>query len=255
MRALGHPSSVADVRCQNSLPRILLARWYAVVAGLLLTLVVAAMAYSLIPARYAATGTAVLIRPRLVGPESANPLLTFDNGLNMSALILVQGLNDPTVPLKLGLIPGQDAFEVKNGGGGDVNIDGIQQPFVTVTATSSDAAKATAIVGQVMDLGRADLAARQAGLRVPTVKTIKLQNVVDPTPPKRAWAWQLRGVGIALVVGLACTLGLAYGSERLAATRRSRSTGRDHEPEAEAIAALEVVDRAVPRLQAHRAEG
>jgi hypothetical protein len=58
--------------------RVLLVRWYITAPGLLLSLAIAGVAFSLVPPQYRSDGTAVLVQLKPPGLNSANPLLTFD---------------------------------------------------------------------------------------------------------------------------------------------------------------------------------
>jgi capsular polysaccharide biosynthesis protein len=206
-----------------SLFRVLLARWYLTVAGLLLSLVLLALAFTLVPAQNSSSGTAVLVQPKQIGSSSANPLLAFGSSLNTTALIIVQGLNTPQVALDLGLTPGEDSFTAKNEGSSTVNSDS-QQPFISVTAQSRHPGRSANIVTWVMNRAQQDLADRQTSMRVATRNDLRLASIVDPTPPKPVRDTQLRVLGAVLVLGLALTVTVVCAYDR-ALTRRAQRCG------------------------------
>jgi hypothetical protein len=97
-------------------------------------LIIAGATFSLVPPQYESSGVAVLVPPKKpeAGLSSANPLLNFNPSLNMTALVMIQGLNSPSVTTELGLTPGEDSFSVKNVD--DASVDGkAGQPLIYVT--------------------------------------------------------------------------------------------------------------------------
>src|SRR5882757_1602802 len=208
----------------GSLVRVLLVRWHITAAGLLLSLVLAAMAYILVPLQYASSGTAVLVQAKRPGSSSANPLLTFDPSLNTTASILVQSLSAPQVFTELRLTTGRDKITVKNEGSTAVGDGGSGEPFISVTAQSSDPEKSAAIVAWVLDRGRQELIDRQNSMRVATRNAIRLETVVDVAPPKPARESQLRALGVAVLVGIVITITAARTCDRIATRRTRRSS-------------------------------
>lgn len=187
---------------------VLLVRWYITVPGLLLSLAIAGVALTLIPPQYRSEGTAVLVQPKPPGLNSANPLLNFDASLNTTTLILVQALNSPEVGNQLGLTPGRDTFTVKNAGSVAVS-DGQQEPFISVTAQSTDPATSADIVARVMDMARQELSYRQNSLNVPTRNAISLESVVDATPPEPVRGTSLAASAAAFMLGIIATIAAA----------------------------------------------
>jgi capsular polysaccharide biosynthesis protein len=211
-----------------SLFRILAGRWYILVAGLLLSLILAAIAYSQIPPRYTSRGTAVLLQPqqRRVNPD--NPLLSFDKGQNTTASIVVQALSSPQVPAELGLT-GRETFSVKNSGGdGFINI-GADQPFISVTAQSSEPTRSPEIVAQVMARAQQELANLQGALQVSKRNNLMLESIIDPTPAKRVLDGQMRALGAVLLVGIAITVTIAWAYDQIMSRRNRTATA--HTPD------------------------
>jgi capsular polysaccharide biosynthesis protein len=138
----------------------------------------------------------VLMQPKPPGLNSANPLLTFNASLNTTALIVVQALNAPNVATELGLTAGKGTFTVKNAGSVAVG-GGQEMPFISVTAQSPDPTTSADIVVRVMDRAKQELVDRQDALNVGTRNAIKLESVVDATPPK-----PVLGTSLAARMGL-----------------------------------------------------
>jgi hypothetical protein len=212
--------------------RALLVRWYISVPGFLLSLVLASVAFSHFPLQYTSSGTAVLVQPKRPELYSANPLLTFDPSLNTTTLILVQALSAPMVSAQLGLTPGEDTYTVKNGGSSAVS-DGQEQPFISVTAQSTSPEKTRGIVLGVMDQARQELTDRQINLRVATRNYIRLDSVVDATPPKPVRSKPLAALGVALLLGLFVTTLIAWTWDRLVGLKTSSRTPRSRASEPE----------------------
>lgn len=207
----------------------LLARWGISVGGVLLTLAVAGMAYAAVPPQYTSTGNAVLVRPKQIGTNTANPLLSFDASLSTTALILIKSLNAPTTPDELGLMPGREKFTVQSATSSYAG-DQIVQPFINVTAQSPSAARATAIVFAVLDRAQVDLRDTQKNLRVAQSEYIKFQTVVSSTPPKPVLTTALALPGAVVIVGLMVTIGCALLAQHLGRKSAPRPDSRDVSP-------------------------
>jgi capsular polysaccharide biosynthesis protein len=208
-----------------NLVRAVVRRWYITVPGLLLSLAIAGITFTLIPPQYTSSGVAVLVQPKEPGSNTYNPLLNFNSSLNTTALIMQQALNAPEAAIELGLTPGEDSFTVKNidsvGGGSG-------QPFISVAAQSSIPAKSAEIVTNVLDRARGELVARQSGLHVSSQNVIRLDNVVDATAPKVVPGVPLAVAGVALILGLAVTIFAACALDRWIVARVMRRRSAVH---------------------------
>jgi hypothetical protein len=167
----------------------------------------------------------VLVPPKL---PSSNPMLEFNPSVNTTTLVLVQALSSPEVANKLGIMPprsaildtGSDSFTVKNVGSIDLRDDGMDRPFITITAQSLVPARSEAIVAQVLDEASQELKDRQASMNVSRSRSMQLETVVGPVPAKVVPTTSLKAIGIALVLGLIATLIAVCVVDRL--SRRSR---------------------------------
>jgi capsular polysaccharide biosynthesis protein len=214
---------LASLVTSGSLVRVLLARWYITVTGLLLSLALAAAAYVLFPPQYSSTGTVVLLP---ASQRGQNSLLNFDSSLNTTALIVVQGLSAPQVSTELGLAS-TDKYTVVNGSAsltGKVNET--SGPFISFTAQSPYPDESTAIVGQLTAKAQEELKDLQGTLKVRAKNNITIQSVIVATPPKAVWDMLLRTMGIALLLGILITVGAACAFDRSAMKTRLRKSQR-----------------------------
>lgn len=225
----------------TSLVGVLLARWYVTVMGVLLTVVLAAVAFCCYPVQYSSTATAVLVPPKL---PSSNPMLEFNGSINTTALVLVQELGSPEVSDKLGipplqnpiLNPNQDTYAVKNVGSVDLRDDGIDRPFITVTAQSESPERSEAIVGQVLDEANLELKERQTDMRVSRSRLVQIQTVVAPVSAKMVLTTSLKAIGVALALGLTGTVIAVCMVEKTARRRKAQTDSEvlqrwGHQPE------------------------
>src|SRR5882672_5861306 len=81
----------------RSLVRTLIVKWYVMIPGLLLSLAMAGVTFSVVAPTYSSSGVAVLVQPKQQGGNSTNPLLNFDPSLNTTASIMIQSLNSPVI--------------------------------------------------------------------------------------------------------------------------------------------------------------
>ena len=200
--------------------RTLLARWYITVPGVLLSLALAGITFAVVPMQYSSTGTAVLVQPKKVVGEQANPFLNFDAGLATTALILQQQLSTPAIkPLIVN--SKSDTFTVENAGSAEVSNQTVQ-PFLTVVTKSTSKDSATQIVERVLQLAADDLSERQSSMHVLAINRIKLANVIEPTLPKPVLITPLAATGAGFVLGLIVTFLVAMAVERSTVKRATR---------------------------------
>lgn len=197
--------------------------------GLLVSVLLATLAFTLAPPQYSSSGTAVLIPPRL--GANGNPMLRFDSSLNTTAQILVQSLSSPVVAAQAGATPGREKVTVKNGGTSDLKDDGTDRPFITVTAESPDGARAESIVAQVLSRGADELAAQQRAVRVYSKYAIELRTITETAAPKMVLTGTLRIVGAVLVLGMALTVAAACAVDKRARRQKDAALFRNQDIE------------------------
>ncbi|WP_445184134.1 hypothetical protein ACTXG6_37915 [Pseudonocardia sp. Cha107L01] len=203
--------------------RVLLARWYITIPGLLLSLALAGLTFLAVPPQYSSNAVAVLVQPKLHGKDpTTNPFLTFDSSLSTTALIIVQALDTPETAASIGLSPGGDSYTVKDVGTIDVG-DQVVQPFIYIKSQASTEQAAVDIVNNVLDLASQDLLGRQKDNKVLPQNLIKLNDVVGTSPPKPVLGIALAAAGGALLLVLLATTLLAFRADKAAAKRRAQA--------------------------------
>ncbi len=215
---------MATLVASPSLVRALLVRWYITVPGILLSLGLAVGATVLFPPQYASNSTVALIPAPLKG---GNSLVSSTSGLSTSAEIVVQAMSGPEVAKDLGLVSGKDAVTTVNGSSNSSGkIIESSGPFISVTAQSSSAARATALAEQATAMVQAKLDELQSSVKVKKKQSIGLSPVITPTPGKLVIAMLLRTAGLAMLLGSVLTLGAVALVDRRA--RRRKATAPDH---------------------------
>jgi hypothetical protein len=201
--------------------RVLLARWYITIPGLLLSLALAGLTFLAVPPQFSSNAVAVLVQPKLHGKDpTTNPFLTFDSSLSTTALIIVQALDTPETAASIGLSPGGDSYTVKDVGTIDVG-DQVVQPFIYIKSQASTEQAAVDIVNNVLDLASQDLLGRQKDNKVLPQNLIKLNDVVGTSPAKPVLGIALAAAGGALLLVLLATTLLAFRADKAAAKRRA----------------------------------
>jgi capsular polysaccharide biosynthesis protein len=206
--------------------RAALRRWYIAVPGVLLSLLIASTVFGSMPAKYTSSGIAVLVRQNNpTTANSINPVLGNDGGFTTATLTLVQALDTPTVRAELGLREGVDDFTISNvskspsSSGGD-------HPFLYITTRSSNPQKSTEIVGDVINAARQKLTELQNDFHVRPQNQIKVESVVDATPPKAVMNMLFAVTGAVLMLGIITTCIAAYALDRVIAVRQKQQIHR-----------------------------
>ena len=208
----------------STIVRAALHRWYITVPGVLLSLLIATTVLSSMPPKYTSSGIAVLVRqnnPTMT--NFVNPILGTDGSLSTVTLTLVQALDTPEVKAQLGLREGADDFKISNVGQATTAVT-IDHPFIYITTQSSDAQKSAEIVGGVIDVARQKLAELQTDFHVRPQNQIKLESIVDATPPKMIMYTVFAVAGAALMLGIVATFIVAYAWDKIIAVRQRQRT-------------------------------
>jgi hypothetical protein len=234
-------------------------RWYLAVPAFLLTLVAAAALYVMTPNHFVSSEVLVLTAPVNGGsvapakngkPQvtTTNPLLNFDQGLGMSAALLIQSLNSPDTLAAIGAPPGgSTTVQVSNGSTNPEDVN--SGPFVFVSVDTTSPAGATSIAKAIGDQARKQLLARQEALGAPPSTYITVGTVVPPTTPTQEHKSKTRAAAAFLAVGVILSLSAAYGGESYAQYRRRRAGGNGSVPALPSLSRL-LRRRARPAEQA-----
>lgn len=205
-------------------------RWYIALPAFVLSLGLAAYVFVSVPKVYVSTSVLVLTQS-LTGatqpsdPERpsgiTNPLLNFEQGLSMSASIVIQALRTPETVAALDIEPGSDTmFTVGNGSTNPELL--ITGPFIFITGQSKSPAAAKDVVIRVAQRARLELLQRQENVEAPPSTHISMIEVVAPTTPQALGSSRSRSAAAALGLGLVGSLSAVFGVESFVVFRRRR---------------------------------
>jgi len=211
--------------------KVVYRRWYITVPAFFAALGLVGLVYAAVPHKYQSNAVVVLTAPPTgattgVGGKNpfgiTNPLLNFDQGLSLSASILIQALLSPETVSTLGLRPNdKTSYEVTNGSTNPELL--ITGPFLYIQGTSSSPEAAQDIVRKVAARASVDLAARQEQLNAPASTFISVSQVVPATPAVALKGGRLRAAGAAGVLAVVASLSAAFAFESFATRRKRRS--------------------------------
>jgi hypothetical protein len=214
--------------------QVVFRRWYITFPAFLGAVGVAVLVYGSVPTQYVSTSVILLTTPR-TGPteqvdgkhrsEVTNPLLNFEQGLSLSASMLIQALGSPETAASLGVSPnGGTSYKVTNG---STNPELLESgPFVFIEGTSMKPHDAQDIVRKVSALAGQELAARQEQLNAPPSTYITVTEVVAATTPEPLTVKKLRAAGAAGVLAVLAGLAAAYAFEDLVSRHQLRRSIR-----------------------------
>ncbi|WP_203881909.1 hypothetical protein [Planotetraspora kaengkrachanensis] len=209
---------------------VVLRRWYVVVPTFLLCIGAAVGMYAAVPVTYTSSAGIVLTIPKTGSslpvnskqPDPVtNPLLNFDDGLSMSASILIQALSAPEVGTELGVVPGgKTGFTVSNGA---TNPEWMMSgPFVFIEAESDTAEGAEGIVTKLVARAKEEMAKRQTAVGAPQQTFLNVTVVVPPTTPIAESGSKSRAAAAAGAAGLILSFFAAFAVESFLDARRAR---------------------------------
>jgi hypothetical protein len=193
--------------------RILLAKWYLAMPGVMLSLAMAGVTFSVVPPQYTSSGVVVLTQPKQTGMRSTNSLLNFDSSLGTIAQITIAALNSPSTIPRVTTQRGS-TFSVKNSGPETTGLLGAQ-PFLFFSTQSSSQDESSAMVSRLMGIARQTLVDQQKAVNVRTRNFVNMQIVVEPTTPKYVVGGQAAAAGAAFLGGVLGSFGLILLWERV----------------------------------------
>ena len=214
--------------------KVVFRRWYITFPAFLAALGVAGLVYASVPTPYVSTSVLLLTAPR-TGPTEqideehpnpiTNPLLNFDQGLSLSASILIQALTTPEAAASFGVPPrGGTSYEVTNG---STNPELLQSgPLVFIQGTSTTPQDAQDIVRKISAAAVRELAERQKKLNAPASTYITVTEVVPPTTPEARRVRKLRAAGAAGALAVMAGLAAAFAFESIATSLEVRRSNR-----------------------------
>jgi hypothetical protein len=203
---------------------VVVRRWYVSIPAFALSVGMIAAIIVSTPPYYVANGLMVLTAP-LGGPmvsanparnPTLNPLLDFDDGLNITATLLIQHLKSPARVQELTTTAEGDGYTVDDG-----KIDG---PFINVIATSRYRDNADSMVRRVIARARTELDDLEHLLRAPQATYITVGEAVTPTLPDGPTRGKSRAAGTILLLGTAGGLTITYLADAYLTRRTRRRT-------------------------------
>jgi hypothetical protein len=193
------------------------------------SLIVAATAFFLVPTHYTSNAFMVLTTPPTGGTLSqdpskpnglTNPLLQFNDGLRTTAGILIQSMNTPEVAKELGIEEGGSTKIVINDGSTNPDLLGTNGPFVYVEGDSRSAQEARDLVVRAQKRVRDELVNRQTALGAPPSTFITVVDVVPASASKMVLSGKWQAAALALLFTVLAGFSIAYGIDRLKASKR-----------------------------------
>ena len=210
----------------STILRAALRRWYITVPGILLSLIIASTVFNYVPPKYTSSGIAVLVRQNNpTVPNAINPVVGSDGTFTTATLTLMQALDTPTVKAELGLKKGVDDFTINNVGKAAAASGG-DRPFLYITTQSSSPQKSTEIVDDVIAAARQKLRELQNDSNVRPQNQIRVESVVDATPPVAVMNIVYGATGAALLLCIVVTCFVAYAWDTIVVAGQKRYAHR-----------------------------
>ncbi|NMR28211.1 hypothetical protein [Crystallibacter degradans] len=173
-------------------------RWYFVVLGIALTVLLGVLAHRTVPLSYQATASVVLIPPPTTIASGDNPYL-YLGGLEQALGVLAVTLNSPAVADPLLVENEGTSFET----GRDVDTAG---PIMQLSASGDSEQSTLAVLDAVLAAVPETLTNLQDDLSVPENSRISVLTLAVDEAPTTANREQLQAVLLAVACGGAGTL-------------------------------------------------
>ncbi|MEV0583068.1 hypothetical protein [Nonomuraea sp. NPDC050310] len=186
----------------------------------MLALALAAGGFFLVPARYAASASMILVAPPSGGTLSfdptkpvglTNPLLQYNDSMRTVSSILILTLNSPAVQRELGIVENGPVKLTVDDGRSNADLMGMTNsgPFVHLAAEAPSGAVVQDTISRAEKRIRSELLRQQKVLGAPQGTYIAI-NSVTVLPPKPVWTNTITAVLGGFLLGMAGGLGVAY---------------------------------------------
>jgi hypothetical protein len=179
--------------------RLLVRRWYVVVAGLVVTGILCAVAMQVVPVKYQATSSVLLLPPNSsVAQEGGNPFLAL-GGLDVAAGVISRAMTDRTTQQQIAKAgaPGTYTIAPDAVSGGPLLV-------ITAEAVSPEGALTTlAVVNRVLPT---TLETVQSSAGISSASLIRSRQLTRDDAAQPVRKPLIRALLVALVAGLALTL-------------------------------------------------
>ncbi|MFC4784712.1 hypothetical protein ACT8ZV_09570 [Nocardioides sp. MAHUQ-72] len=202
------------------LPRLLLRRWYAVLPGLVVCVLLGLYAKQSVQPTVQMTASVVMLPPTHTVGVGGNPYMALA-GLESAADVVARRVVTPKLEREL-KDDGVESFTV-------VRDTGTAAPMLLITADGTDRAGVEQGIQALVDAVPGALLSLQQSAQVPDSDLITTQVVATPGQPLVSRSPQLRAVLVAVAAGLLMTLVLVVLLD-LVVTRLQRRIRRDREP-------------------------
>lgn len=197
--------------------RALTRRWYVVLVGLLVTAGLGYVVIGKVPPTYTASGT-VLLLPPTASVEGENPLLQL-GGLEQPSSLVVATLAGSTARAAFA-----EQFPTATY---DIVVDPLSRgPLIVVTAEDTSSQGAMDMLGAVLDQIPVQLEALQDDVSAPASARLGSTALTVDLEPTSSNKDALRAIVVVGVGGVALTLVVAVGLERLARQRPARRAAK-----------------------------
>jgi hypothetical protein len=186
--------------------QLLLRRWYVVVIGVVLVAAAAFGVLNVVPTEYEGSATVVFVIP--VGPKDAlNPYLNLQQGQFAVASLIGSMVSTDEAQKKMAETHTSE-YTVGQAPGSTV-------PQLLVTSKGKDAKDVVSTVNEVVREIESDLERIQTEVNAPAAQIIQARvfNMTQVAEPVRGA--KVRAIAVVGVVGLALTLLVAFGLDRL----------------------------------------
>lgn len=194
------------------MPTVLLRRWYLVVLGLVVTVMLCLFAVQAIPVRYSAEAGLLLLPPRISVGEGGNPYLAL-GALGPVGDVLSKTLTDSTAQRELKAAGVTGTYEV----GPDT---ASPAPIVLVTVETTSESAALSSLQLILDRAPLRLLALQRETSVKNNAFITSTVITRSTRAEAVRKPQIRAVMVAAVSGIAMTLMITAAVDAMLLRRR-----------------------------------
>ena len=198
-------------------------RWWVVVPGLLITAVVAVVAFNSITPTYQAHGTVVFYAPgKLQLPEPnadpasavrSNPFLGFDGSVGVTSEIVARSVVAPSVIRSITSRGASRSFTVEP----DLNARG---PILQLTATAPTRAGSVAILDRGIAAMNGALAQQQTAVGASKDTWVQMATVRADRTPTLVTSGRAKTVAAIVVLGVALSIAAAFALDAILRARR-----------------------------------
>jgi hypothetical protein len=217
--------------------RVLVRRWYLVLAGLLLMSAASGAAIILVPTGYQASGQYLLmLLPESTGEKNpTNPLLNVQPGLTVTASLIAGNLTTKDAERSMA----RDGFDSDYAIGLSPDVG----PLLVITADDTDPDQAVATRDELLRRLDAELASIQVKFDIPPAQFIYADTNAVSESAEAVPGRKIKALAVIAAVGTLLTLVTTFGLDRLLVARRRKKSGDAGDPSAPARAAEPIENR------------